>query len=704
MSAAAASRSALLALLLAAPAAAQDYPLPPPPTLGSHVDYWADQAEFDGVSSKLHLTGHVTMKESTMTVRGDDLWIDDANRTARSDKPVLVDDGVSAVYGDSGDFDFGRQTGRLFHASAGMGNWRIHAREAQLLKERNTKYHVADFTSCDRVPPDYHFHASTLRLVPKKYLLGWNTIFYLGPVPLFYTPIFYHSLDPDPLLKWRFQPGVDNRNGEYVKGTLTTRYSSTTYSKLYDDYYSNLGFGLGGELDHRSGADSNGSLFGYRIHEDQTVNNRWGLFGSDFQKLTPTLSFQGRLQFQSDATFNNDYMRSDLFRLTPELVNSAALTKNISQGTLRLTYARDDILDPATNHYIKNTEDAPRVDFQSNSFRLLKLPWLNTITAYADDNYTVGRGYQQKSVNAAWTATRSFNVARGITYTPSLNYNETYYNEFDETNFAPPVWSPNLNSVVGRWVASNNLRFATLIGHVDVTHTYSQRMKPDGTTEDTGPADKGVESNQVSVSDVFIPTPRTWARVSTAYDYRTYRDHAETFDQRISPITTDLSWQPRRKLIFTFHDMYVVKNAAGQGGDQSVIADARLGDPLKGPSIGGGLSYNLSSPTSYYPTVEFALAPSSPTWRITVALRAVVTSPGGFARAQSGHLFEKEVSWSETWHDFHTKVIFRARPGGVGEVTGQVEFLFGDADPKHAPRRDWEAEWFPGRSKEDDLR
>ncbi|MFI5350604.1 MAG: hypothetical protein ACHQ2Z_13740, partial [Elusimicrobiota bacterium] len=488
----------------------------------------------------------------------------------------------------------------------------------------------------------------------------------------------------------------------YVKGTLTTRISSTTYTKLFDDYYSNLGFGYGGEVGHFSGADSRGALYAYRIREDGTANDRWGFFGNDYQKLTSSVSFQGRLQAQSDPSFTNDYARSNLFRLTPELVNSAALTKTFSKGTVRVLYARDDIQNPNTLvGYVKNTESLPRVEAQSTPLHILKLPWLNTFTGFADDNYALGRGYQQKSVNAAWDATRSFKISKSITYTPKFDYSETYYNEFDETYWAAQNINGNLNSAVGRWVATNNLRFNTLVGHIDATHTYSQRMKPDAFTEDTSAYDKGVEANNVAFTDVFVPAPRTWARFTTGYTFQTYRNQTLAFDQRIQPITADLSWQSQKKVIFTLHDAYQIKNSSGVGGNQSVIADVRWGDPLKGPSVGGGISYNLSSPATYYPSIEFALAPSSPTWRVAVALRSVFSTNGGIGRAHALRLFEKEVTWTRRWHDFYTKVIFRARPGGVGEFTGQVEFKFGDANPKTAPHHDWEADWFVSRKQED---
>lgn len=695
-------KGALLAWLLAGTASAADYALPPPPP-GPRVDYWADQVEFDETKPTLHLRGGVTIKDSTMTLKGQDFWIDISRRTCRSMKPFILDDGLSAVYGESGEFDFAKRTGRLSRTSMGIASWRIHARQAQLYPNRHIEYRSANFTSCDRVPPDYRFRASSVRVVPGKHLLAKNTVFYLGPAPVLYLPIFYHSLDPNRRLKWRFQPGVDRRSGYYLKGTLTTRLSETTYSKIFDDYYTNLGFGLGGEVDHHAGQDSRGSLFGYRIHEDGTVNNRWGLFGGGYKDLGSSFSLQGRIQFQSDPSFTNHYVRSDIFRLTPNLVNSAALTRNFSKGAVRLIYSREDVLNPVNpNRFVKNTESTPRLEAASTPLRIGKLPWLNTFSGFADNNFNQSRLHLEKSVNGAWTGTRSFLIARGVSFTPSLNYSETYYNRFDLTNFATSKTSQNLDSFLGRWTASNNLRFHTPLGDIDATHSYGERLKPGGFTADSGNADKGVEQHAVTLADVFMPASRMWARVSTGYDYRTFRDHSLSFDQRIRPITTDVSWQSSKDLVLTFHNDYQL--GPGKGENRTVIGDVQWGDE-QGVSLRGGVGYNLSSPATSYQSLDFSFTPSSPTWRLAMGLRTLVVAPHGLSSAQRMRLFEKELAWSRRWHDFYTKIVARVRPGGVGELTARIEFKFGTSDPKQAPRRDWESEWFPGRAKEsDDLR
>jgi len=703
-------KAAVLLLLLAGAArAADDYELPPPPP-GSHVDYSADKAEFDAEHSTLHLSGGVVVKQTTttvnagvvktttMTVKGEDLWIDTKERTGRSDGPLLVEDGTSAVYGDSGEFDFPRQRGRLFHSSAGVASWRIHAKEADLGAGKRLEYRDADFTSCDHVPPDYHFHASKVSVVPKKHMLAKNVFFYLGDVPVFYTPILYEQLTPIHAFGWKSQPGYDKRNGAFVKNTMTTQYSTSTYSKLFADYYSRQGFGYGGELERHDGENSRGGLYAYSINETSTGRQRWGLNGQGFQALRSSTSFQGRFQLQKDPTFNNDYNRSSLYRVTPDLTNEAAFVHRFTNGTARLSYRRLDTANGTT--FQRSTEDAPRLDYASTPLRILNLPWLNTFTGFADNNLDASRPYLQKSVNAGWEGTRTFVLARGVSLAPKVGYNETYYNKFTELTVDKGSVTV-YDGAFGRWTTAGDLRWNSPFGRIDAAETYTQRLKADSFTQDTGVVDKGVEQNLATLSDILIPFPRAWAQFSTGYDFRTFRDHSVGFRDRVQPFVAQTNWRATDKLDLTLRDDYQLNQ-----GNRSVIADARYGE-AQGASIGGGLTYNVFDPQNYYGNAEFALAPSafgvspsSPTWRVAFILRGLVATPGGVERAHGFRLFEKEIEWTQRWHDFYTKLGYVARAGGVGQATVRVDFKFGTTNPAQAPHRDWEAEWFPERARD----
>ncbi|MDX6769987.1 MAG: hypothetical protein SF051_10675 [Elusimicrobiota bacterium] len=687
--------AALLLLLVAGPAAAADYTLPEPPP-GPRVDYEADEADFDADKSLLHLKGAVRLKESTWTVKAEELWVDTAHRSARTDGPMLVEDGWSALYGESGEFDFERHSGRLFTTSAGHGDWRIRAKQARMHEDRTLDYRAADFTSCSALEPHYHFRASRITVKPRKSLVARNVFFYLGEVPVFYTPILYKSLKKQHFLRWKTSPGYDNRNGPFARNTLTTEHGRTVYSKLFADYYASQGFGYGGELFRRDGDDSRGALYGYRIKETSTRDERWTVLGQQYQALTSSMSFQGRLQFQSDADFNNHYARSNTFRVTPELINGAAVVHRFSKATARLSYSRLDRAALDRRTFVKETESAPRLDLQSTPLRLWRLPWLNTLDGFADNEYDRSRSYLEKSVGAGWEGTRTFNLARGVSLAPKLLYRQTYFNRYERSVVGST--QTVLDAAVGRYGGEAVVRLDTPLGGVDAGYRQVRRQRPGHLDDDSGAVDKGVEENLVTLSDVFFPAPRTWARLSSGYDFRTFRDRAVGFRRRVLPIVAEASWNPSDALNLTFRNDYQLEE-----GQRAVLFDARWGDET-GPSLGGGFAYNLSDPSRYVASAEVGLAPSSPTWRVSFGLRAVAETPGGAGRLHGARVFEKEFGWTRRWHDFYTKVAGRFRPGGVGEASIRIDLKFGSADPKSAPRRDWESELFPERATRDELR
>lgn len=688
---------ALFLLLAAGRAWGEDYALPPPPE-GPRVDYEAEEAEFDADRQLLHLKGAVRLKESTWTVKAEDLWLDTGRRVARTDGPMLVEDGWSAVYGESGEFDFQRHAGRLERTSAGHADWRIAARQARMDEDRKLDYRGADFTSCSAAKPHYHFRASQITVTPRKSLLAKNVFFYLGDVPVFYTPILYKSLKPSHLLRWKTSPGYDSRNGPFVRNTLTTEHGRLLYSKLYADWYAEQGFGYGGELHRREGEDSRGALYGYRIKETSSGDTRWTVLGQQYQALGSSMSFQGRLQLQSDSEFNNHYNRSSTFRVTPELFNSGALVQRFSKATARLSYSRRDAAAAGRRDFKRQSESAPRLDVNSVPLQWGRSPWVHTLDAFADNRTDASLPWLEKSVGAGWEATRKFNLAKGVSFAPKALYRQTYFNRYARAVEGSTVTV--YDAAVGRYGAEGVLRFDTLAGGWDVGYRHVRRQRPGHLDDDAAVDDKAVEESLLSVSDVFFPAPNTWARVSSGYDYRTFRSRTVGFRQRVQPFVAETSWTPSERLSLNLRNDYQLDE-----GERAFLFDGRWGSE-EGAALGGGLAYNLSDPSRYVASAEAAYAPfvSTPTWRLSLGLRASFETSGGPGRVHGLRVFEKEFGWTRRWHDFYTKVAGRFRPGGVGEATVRIDLKFGSADPKAAPRRDWETELFPERAVNGETR
>ncbi len=669
------------------------YALPAPPETGSHLDFSADHLDYDRGRALIHLKGDVRVKESTWTLRGDELWIDTARHRGRSEGFLFIDDGSGAVSGAPGDFDFMDHTGELYNASAGYGDWRVHAKSLVVDEQRRLYYGGADFTSCSYVPPHYHFHASRATVVPGDYLFAHNVVFMLGKLPLFYTPLLYHSLAATHFLRFRVQPGYDRRNGVFLKGTLTTQHSETWRSKFFLDYYANAGIGAGGELIHRAGDDSRGILSVYHINEHPTdspdVKKRWALNGDLYQGFASSFAVQGHLQAQSDAKFNNDYARSSLFPVTTYLSNSGALIYRLPRMTTRLSYNRQDNA-ISTRTFVKAIEDE-RLDVNSAQLRFFGLPWLNTLSGFADNNYTIGRPYLQKTVGGTWEGTRVFALTRRISFTPRVNYNETFYdwNSVANTNAISTIFH---NYTVGRYTTAGTLRLRTLAGDLDVTQTYTRRLQPDSFSVDAAAVDHGVEANLLSALQAFRPNRTVLVRVQSGYDFRVFQDHAVGFRDRVQPITTDVILTPRPSFNLALRDDYQLAQ-----GNRNVIFNGTWGDEM-GTFLTAGAGYNLTEAAHYYTNTEFGWADSTGTLHLTGALRSVVTSPGGVGGLHAYYIFDKEVSLVKRWHDFYTKLTCRFRPGNVQEVSIRIEMKFGAFDADRQKVHDWESEWFPERA------
>lgn len=684
-------------MLLAAAASAAEWTLPPPPapSTGTAVlRFEADSADYLGQDgSRLHLKGHVKVVESSWTIKADELWLDMEERTARSEGHFFLDNGVSAATGQGGTFDFARKRGTLHQSSAGHGDWRIHAKSSRLSEGNKLEYFGARFTGCSFDPkPHYHFRATRMSVIPKKRLLAYNARFYLGPVPIFYFPVLYKSLKPSHFLRFRLQPGYDRRNGGFLKSTLETGHTPYLYSRLYLDYYSAQGFGAGAELQRRKGEDSKGSLYGYRIREVSDGRERWTVLGNQYQLLTSSISFQGRLQIQSDADFNNHYARASTLRVTPELINSGAFVYRRPLSTTRISYDRVDTGTPDRLKFLKTKESYPRLDYQTAPLRVWRFPWLNTFTGFADNNFQAGRPFIEKSVGGAWEGTRTLNLFKGGSFTPRAGYGQTYLNRVDNlTSFGSS--DTVRDAFVGRYFMEGTFRVTTPLGDTDLRHLHRRRQKAGTFSDDAGALDYGVETNLSSVLHALRPTRKTLLRLGTGYDFRRYRHLQPGFRERVQPFVSELTWSPRYDFSFTLRDDYQLHE-----GHRSFLGSAVWGDE-EASYLGGGAGYNIATPDKYYANLDFGLSRSSGTWRLTGALRSETTSRGGAGNLHAFRLFEKELGITKVWHDFYTAARVRLRPGGVKEASIRIELKLPSFHKEEARRRDWESEWFPERAK-----
>ncbi|MBI3296729.1 MAG: LPS-assembly protein LptD [Elusimicrobia bacterium] len=692
-------RSWLLVVLLSASAQAKstasvkDFALPEPP-VADPVLYEADYFEYEGsttgADAQMLLKGGVILKGSTWTLRGEEVRVDMETRKAKAKRGFEVDDGLTVLRGDHGEFDLADRSGWVGDVHAEYPPWKVWGRKGSLDNDGKGHFRSALFTSCDGFPPHYHFKSTSLHVTPRKHLTAYNVRFYVGSVPVFYTPFLWKSLKKKRLLRTRVIPGYDKRNGGSLRSNTLFNVNPALYGKIFVDGYTEQGLGLGSELEYHPSSESRGALYGYHVGEDETGRDRWTVLGSQYHAFSSSYAFQGRLQAQSDPEVNNNYLRSNAFRVTPELVNSAAVVRNTSFSTTRISYSRNDAAAPG-GRFARFTESSPRLDWQTSPLSIKKVPVLFTLSSFVDNNYDRNRGFQQHSAGAGVNATKSLLLRRGMSFTPSAGFREVYE---DRREALTTHASSNVLQDVytGFYDLGTNLRLDSKVGAWDLNYGYTGRLKSDTMRHDVGAPDYGVERSLLSVTDAIRPDRRWLVRIGSGYDYRPSRVNALGFRDRVQPFTTDLTYFAPRGVQLSLRNDYQLAR-----GNRAILFQGDWGE-RDGTFAAAGFSHTLDRADMYFIGTEGGWVPKGSKWGASGALRQQVRTPGGFD-LRGYQLFEKELAITRDFHDFHTRTLIRFRPGGVKEFLFRIDLKTGRLPERRVERKDWEKEWFPWRGK-----
>ena len=633
----------------------------------------ADAAGFNEYTRVIDLEGNIRLEELSpegkqlKLVRARNLTVNMASRTVIAPADFVMDDDTGTVYGRSGFYDYGNSAGVINDGRFLIKNFVFRGRSVSFDRDSYT-YKRASLTSCDEDPPHYRLRASRIYLYPDRYFLAYNTVFFLGKIPVFYFPVIYKPMGRGTPFVSSFFPGYDERNGFFIKSNYLYRVNPNIRVKAYLDYFARRGVGMGGEFDYRQAEKNISNISAYRIREYGRETDRWGLNGgywhsfSKFNESDPAQYYsQAFFRLISDPAFNNDFFRTNPFAVSPDKQASVAFTRKTNYTVTRLSaYGRDE-RDPAgTEKFHKAYESAPRLDFNTVPFRVLKLPVLNSFSGYFENAKDVGVPYYQKKGRGAWTVSKTLPLSRRVTASPSVFY--------DQAVFLSTA-SATENAWVGRYGGALNLRYDRMWGSLDLRYAYTRRLRPNKLSDDLSAADKGQEADSLAGDLFLMPRSNAYFRARTSYDLRNY--YAASFSSRLSPLITEVYYAPRATL-----DLYAQNSFNFASGNQAFVAQATAGG--KETYFGAGLAnYNTDS-EAWIVSNTFGFRPwRTSKWRAEAVLRYRAV-PDHLPQFKTFKFFEKAVTLYRDFHDFRTRWDFRVRSGGVNEFFFFVNLKMND--------------------------
>jgi len=684
---------ALLTAVTALPAAAYDLPS----STGTHrVSFSADTAAFNEYTRAIDLEGNVKLEEFSALdkpvklIRARNLTVNMASSTVVSPADFVMDDDAGTTYGKSGVMNYGTESGLIKDGRFAYKNFIFRGRVVQFTKSKYV-YKKASMTSCDEEPPHYRLRASRIYLVPERYFLAYNNVFFVGKVPVFYFPVLYKPLGGGTPFVSIFRPGYDQRNGFFIKSSYVYRVNKETRAKLYLDYFEKRGFGTGTEIDYRRPEKNISNVSLYRIREYGTVKDRWGMSGGYWHKLNrfnesdPAQYYsQGYFRLLSDPKVNNDFFRNNPFAISPDEQASVALTRTTSRTMMRVSAYGRETNTPDYSAFKKANSSLPRLDFNLVPFQLLGLPVLNSFTSYFENAQDIGWNYWQKRGGANWTVSKSVPLAPRVTLSPSVYYDQSVYISTS---------SGGLDTWTGRYGGATTLRFDRAWGAFDVGYAYRRRLRNNKTVNSSA-ADKGQETNSVSTQLFVMPRFNTYFKLSSSYDLRDY--YRASFSRRMTPVIAEIYYAPRPGMDVYAEDSYKLGD-----GNKSFVSQVTLGGGDN--YVGGGVANYSTDPNAWVISNTVGFRPWKKSgWRAEAVLRYRMYARGNY-RFGDFRFFEKALTLYKDFHDFHTKWDLRERSGGVKEFFFYLSLKMNDPLRKDDLEEKSREFWRPWR-KEGEVR
>lgn len=707
------------------PVWAEQNVLPQPDEEKGFIYFTADEASADPAAKKINLKGNVTLVQQTQTgeirtAKGEDITFDQVNTTISSLGPMTVEGMGATVSGNNVSVNYKTKDFYAEDIQTEYPPLRVISAKEISMKDGTERLKGAVLTCCDNPDPHYTITLGNLKVSPEKRVFGTNAVFKLDGFPIMWLPVFWRSLDSQK--PWTTH--VDfTQSGDTGFGILTSNVFQEVAGfrpKVNLDYYTKSGVGLGLELmavesetlrgtgevyyiNDRSSSDEEYTLDGHPFQLQDT--KRWGMRGGYWWEMYDSsdhfnnnkgalYQFQTQFRMVSDPYFNDSFFRGNPYIFTPDQETNFSLSRQSRRSTLRLSYTQIDIFDWQRGDFIAKERNMPQLDYTLLPFkdRLLGLTHRMEVnfnnTSHMEEEW-------KKQGSARWTTEKSIRLAKGLTFLPSVFYDQHVSLDDDDYN-DKTAW-------VGRVGTDLNLQTDTPIGTLDFGYQYTKRLSTGTLKTDTSSLDHGEERNRLYLENYYRPSFNTYVRLATGFSLANHdvqNNSWQHLKHRVEPILLEAGYNsPDGKINLFAQNLYdlIEKNQAFIAQTNFMIKGQHLGIGLTNYDTTESSDYALYKNISdaYTFTTNFGLRLPNATWSLDL---------GTDFQIQSGSFdsFNKLIRLTKRFHDAIGELTVRDRNDNLS-FAFRISVLCGKDGRKETQQNAQDAYWYPWRS-ENDLR
>lgn len=664
------------------------------------------------------LQGHAEIENSDMLIRADDIVYDEDSGMLTATGNVYFHNFLhnEQIWCDKMEYDTDAGTGKWYNVRgetmpktvnrngilAGTSPFHFEGEWAERLNEDHFVLYNGWVTNC-RIPnPWWRMKGPKFDIVRYESAKAYKSWFYLRGIPLFYTPYFYHSLQKQPRHSGFLIPNLVPRS---QRGVMVGLGYFWAINRSYDITYRFF--------------DYNTSAFGHHVDfrgkPNATTDYDFILYGVQDRAGDPNIAYQrfsgvnvyfaghsdlgngwyanGMVNYVSSFRFRQEWSESYNEAIGSEIHSVGFINKNWSNYTFDVGMSR---LENYENTEVPVTEPNGTVNYLRNAVLLHKLP---------DADFS-GRDRQIWKNVPLWF---SFYSEAGLLYRsePIFDANNSLVDSFQTRQFMPRLHvAPSLTSVV-------HLGGISITPSIGIDETYYGESQNITAAEGTYPYPYEYEESTSAITrnardltvDISFPSFERVFNKKTIFGdklkhviepratYKYVTGVGQDFNKIIRFDEEDLLANTSQLQLSLTNRIYAKRGDNVQEIFTWELMQNRYFDPTFGGAVLPGAA-NIFAATSDLTAYAFAEGPRTYSPIASILRASPVTGLGLQWQADYdphyGHIVDSSLSVDYRWKKYFVSVAnFEAHTDPILAPYGnQYHFRTGLGDPQH---RGWNA-------------
>jgi LPS-assembly protein len=270
------------------------------------INIYADELEYLSESNTYSAKGSVEITYENATIHADEIHYNKRSGDAIATGNVIYEDAQVIVHADKLELNFDTQRGVLHKCTIfyKKGNYHVKSRRIEKIGEETYLMDDATATTCDAVPPDWHFSGKDVKITLQENVQAKHVTFYIKNVPVLYSPYFHAPLERQTgLLMPSF--GHSNTKGFIFKQGFFWALKDNMDTTLYLDYFGKKGVGKGIDYRYIINTKTNGELWMYHLRDNDLLRDFFELKSYHNQKLPYDMSGYLKIHLVNEFDYYN---------------------------------------------------------------------------------------------------------------------------------------------------------------------------------------------------------------------------------------------------------------------------------------------------------------------------------------------------------------------------------------------------------------